>query len=132
MTIGQRITSLRKQNNLTQDQLAHAAGISRASVINYENETTAPGKNILLRIVTALNVSWEQFQTGKLPQVLSRVNRHDTDILEIYRKKNKHLLQVIADQEKELEILQAKIEEQEAELLAKHKQEDPLLAQIAL
>ena len=42
MTFGDKLTKLRKQKNLTQEQLADMLGVSRQSVSKWESDTAYP------------------------------------------------------------------------------------------
>ena len=51
---GKQILALRKQKNISQDQLAELAGITRNNLSRIENGKYSPGLDILLRIADAL------------------------------------------------------------------------------
>lgn len=55
MTIGENIASLRKQQNLTQEQLAKALGISAAAVSKWEHNATMPDISLLSPIARLLH-----------------------------------------------------------------------------
>ena len=55
MNLGKTIRDLRKRQNLTQDALADAAGISRTSLSQIENGVR-PGEDTFKRLCTALTV----------------------------------------------------------------------------
>lgn len=50
-----RIKELRAKKRLTQEQLAHKAGISRPALAQIENEKTTPDGNTIIALVKALN-----------------------------------------------------------------------------
>ncbi|MFB7285415.1 helix-turn-helix transcriptional regulator [Actinacidiphila glaucinigra] len=54
--MGHRIRDLREAAELTQEQLAHRAEISRDSVLRTENATHSPSFDHLARIARALGV----------------------------------------------------------------------------
>ena len=54
--LGKRIKELRKERNLSQDQLSELVGIDSRSISHIENGDTFPSKS-LLEIAKALNVS---------------------------------------------------------------------------
>lgn len=55
--IGSRIRQVRKNKNLTQAKLAEAVGCSIANITNIEKSKTKLSLNMLVRIVTTLDVS---------------------------------------------------------------------------
>lgn len=57
LDIGNKIIQLRKQNNLSQADLAKKVGISRTIVGNYERNTNTPSIDILIKISHVFNVS---------------------------------------------------------------------------
>lgn len=54
--VGHRIRDLREAAELSQEQLAHRAEISRDSVLRTENATHSPSLDMLARIARALGV----------------------------------------------------------------------------
>ncbi|WP_138207762.1 helix-turn-helix domain-containing protein [Haloimpatiens lingqiaonensis] len=60
MNIGDKIRNLRNDKNLTQKELATAAGISEISIRKYENGDRKPKFETLQKIAGALNVSIHQ------------------------------------------------------------------------
>ena len=58
--IGRRIAEKRKQKNMTQDQLAEAAILSRVTVARYEAGKLEPGAQALDRIADALEVTTDE------------------------------------------------------------------------
>ena len=67
MSIGERITQLRQENNLSQLQLAKALDISRQAVSKWENDLTSPDTINLIRLADVLNTEVEYLATGKKP-----------------------------------------------------------------
>jgi transcriptional regulator with XRE-family HTH domain len=57
LNIGERITQLRKQNNLSQSDLADRIEVSRTIIGNYERNTNSPGIEVLIKMAKAFNVS---------------------------------------------------------------------------
>jgi len=55
--LGKRIKSLRKGQELTQDQLAEFLNVSRQSVWGYENNDIEPSLDVLIKIADRFNVS---------------------------------------------------------------------------
>lgn len=56
----QRIKSLRQARNLTQDDLANEASVSRATINNWENGSTVPQADKLEVVFRALGVSLDE------------------------------------------------------------------------
>ena len=50
MTLGNKISKLRKENNLTQEQLAETLGVSRQAISKWENDVTYPETDKLIRM----------------------------------------------------------------------------------
>lgn len=57
LNIGERITQLRKQQSLSQDELAKKAGVSRTIIGNYERNANTPSIEVLLKLAKVFNVS---------------------------------------------------------------------------
>ena len=57
MTIGSRISDLRKKMNLTQDGLANKIGISRAALSHYEKDRRDPDYETLVMLADFFEVS---------------------------------------------------------------------------
>ncbi len=56
MSIGSRIKEARKNRGFTQEEVASIVGITKGSVANYENGVSTPKLDILLKVMSALNV----------------------------------------------------------------------------
>lgn len=56
ITLGHRIADLRQQAGLSQEELAHLAGMERRSIQRYENAQRDPQYSDLLLIAHALRV----------------------------------------------------------------------------
>ena len=65
MTIGQRISKLRKDYSFSQEYVAEKIGISRQAVSKWENDTTAPDTYNLIALAELFNVSVEYIAVGK-------------------------------------------------------------------
>ena len=57
MSIGERITELRKQQNLSQGQLAEAMEVSRQAVSKWENGTSDPSTSNLLALAKLYGIN---------------------------------------------------------------------------
>lgn len=56
VALGHRIADLRRQRDLSQEELAHLAGMERRSIQRYENAQRDPQYSDLLLIAHALHV----------------------------------------------------------------------------
>ena len=67
MSIGERITALRKEQNISQGQLAKALDVSRQAVSKWENDQTSPDTLKLIQLADVLNTEVEYLATGNKP-----------------------------------------------------------------
>ena len=65
MSIGERITELRKMQNLSQGQLAQAMDVSRQAVSKWENDQTSPDSLKMIRLAEVLDTDIEYLATGR-------------------------------------------------------------------
>lgn len=65
MTIGERIISLRKEQNLSQGQLADAMGVSRQAVSKWENGLATPEPLKMVQLAQILDTDIEYLSTGR-------------------------------------------------------------------
>lgn len=56
-SFGDRLILLRKQNNLTLEQLAQKAGITVEELASYEGDKVSPAFNITVKLADALDIS---------------------------------------------------------------------------
>ena len=64
MTLGEHITTLRKDKKLSQSELGKRAGTSGDLIGRYERDEVKPSIDVIIRIADALNVSID-FLVGK-------------------------------------------------------------------
>lgn len=57
LNIGEKITQLRKQQSLSQSELANKVGASRTIIGNYERNANMPSIDMLLKLAKVFNVS---------------------------------------------------------------------------
>ena len=80
MSVGQRITELRKEQNISQLQLAKTLGISRQAVSKWENDQSLPDTENMIRLADILDSDIEYLSSGRRnmgrrpPVVLETVN----------------------------------------------------------
>lgn len=65
MSIGERITSLRKERNISQGQLAQMLGVTRQAVSKWENDLASPDTIKLIQLADALETDVEYLATGR-------------------------------------------------------------------
>lgn len=66
LTLGRRITRLRKENRLLQKNLAAVLGVSIGTISNYEHDTHQPDFGVLIMIADYFSVSLD-FLLGRTP-----------------------------------------------------------------
>lgn len=67
MSLGERIAQLRKEQNISQVQLAKALDVSRQAVSKWENDQAAPDTVKLIQLADVLNTEVEYLATGVKP-----------------------------------------------------------------
>lgn len=65
MSIGERITELRKQQKLSQGQLAEAMDVSRQAVSKWENGLAVPDALKMIHLADILDTDIEYLSTGR-------------------------------------------------------------------
>lgn len=65
MSIGERITTLRKEHDLSQGDLAKALGVSRQAVSKWENDQSSPDTVKLIQLADTLATDVEYLATGR-------------------------------------------------------------------
>ena len=86
-TFGQRLQRLRKERNLTQEEVAEKIGITPQGISKWENNLSSPDINILLNLKDILGVSVEEL-FGK--------EKEKTEVLQDYDYK-KSILKIVVD-----------------------------------
>ena len=67
MSIGERITTLRQQQNLSQGQLATMLEVSRQAISKWENDQSTPDTLRLIKLADILKTEVEYLATGNKP-----------------------------------------------------------------
>lgn len=87
MNIGEKIKSLRLQNNLTQEELANRTELSKGFISQLENDLTSPSIATLVDILTALGTDLQSFfSDAKDTQIV--FNKKDYFVNEIHEQKH--------------------------------------------
>lgn len=84
MSIGERITELRKASNISQGQLASLLSVSRQAVSKWENDQSSPDTIRLIQLADVLNTQVEYLATGKNPE--AKVETVYVNVPEIHEK----------------------------------------------
>ena len=71
MSIGERITRLRKEKDLSQGQLATLMSVSRQAISKWENDQTSPDTLNLIRLAELLGSDIQFLATGEIQQPTS-------------------------------------------------------------
>ena len=66
MSIGERITELRKQQNISQVQLAQALNVTRQAVSKWENDLAVPDALKMIHLADLLDTDIEYLSTGRM------------------------------------------------------------------
>lgn len=92
MSVGERISELRKQQNISQGQLAKALDVSRQAVSKWENDQTAPDTINLIRLADLLGTDTEYLATGvhskikSPPSVVTVIQKVDNVVEKVVEK----------------------------------------------
>ncbi len=78
MTLGERISDLRKQRNYSQEYVAQELDISRQAVYKWEKDLSSPDTAHLIRLAEIFGVSVEYLATGKTSDVISEISHTKT------------------------------------------------------
>lgn len=68
MNIGQRITTLRKEKNISQTELAGLLNVSRQAVSKWEQGLSSPDTTKLIQLAEVLGTEVEYLATGTHPE----------------------------------------------------------------
>lgn len=80
-SIGARVRHHRKQNGLSQEELAERTETSRVYISNIERGEAAPSLEVLLSIANALSVSADDLLAGNLLSANTDRTEEEMDIL---------------------------------------------------
>lgn len=92
MSIGERVSTLRKERDLSQGQLADALGVSRQAVSKWENDQSSPDTIKLIKLAEVLDTEVEYLASGRKPTykepaiVLNMVKKVDKVVEKVVEK----------------------------------------------
>lgn len=96
LNIGQRITQLRKQQNLSQEELAKKANVSRTIVGNYERNANTPSIEVLIKLARIFNVSVDYIVgEGEISSLNKELLKRIEDIQKLDEETKNHLFFLI-------------------------------------
>lgn len=72
LNIGKNIAALRKEKNMTQEDLAGALGVSAQAVSKWENENSCPDISLLTRIADLFGVTVDELLRNEAAQIYSK------------------------------------------------------------
>lgn len=70
MNLGNKITELRKQNNLSQEELAEKVGVTRQTISKWELEETTPDINQAKKLSNIFNISLDELTNNNVNNIL--------------------------------------------------------------
>ncbi|MEQ8908162.1 MAG: helix-turn-helix transcriptional regulator [Vicingaceae bacterium] len=96
LNIGERITQLRKRSNLSQEELAKRAEVSRTIIGNYERNANTPSIEVLIKLARVFNVSVDYLiGEGQLSALDKDLLKRIEDIEELDPETKQHLFFLI-------------------------------------
>ena len=93
MDFANRLIALRKNANLSQEELGKLTGVTRQSIINYERGGAKPKFKIAARMAQVLNVSVNYLYLGELDVVPTTIKTYKDIILNFYALKESQLFE---------------------------------------
>ena len=87
MTIGEKISKLRKEYNYTQEQLADRLGVSRQSISKWESDLAYPETDKLIELGKLFNCSMDYLLKDGITEKTEVTNTDFTDNLKKFREK---------------------------------------------
>lgn len=70
MNLGEKIVSLRKKNNLSQEELAEKVGVTRQTISKWELEETTPDINQAKKLSKLFNISLDELTNNDINNIL--------------------------------------------------------------
>lgn len=93
MNVGERIRALRLKKELTQEELAIKAGLSKTAIWNYENSKRTPNLETVKKIAAALNIHHAQLTMS--PEELEKLEPVIKKLGESAREINKTMVEAV-------------------------------------
>jgi len=80
MTFGEKLRSLRKGSNLTQQQLGELLGVAKSVVSYYEQGDRCPSQDVLIRIASVFHTSTDYLLGLEKKRTLDVSDLDDEDV----------------------------------------------------
>lgn len=75
-TLGQRLSRLRKEKNLTQEDIANKVNISSQAVSKWENDLSSPDIDTLVRLANIFDVSLDELLGNENKKTVTTINNN--------------------------------------------------------
>lgn len=95
-TLGEKITQLLKENNMSQKELAARINTTEISISRYVHNTRQPKSDVLSRIAAVLNTTTDELLGRDLP------NDDESEYLKIHRLIARNASKMSAEKKQEL------------------------------
>lgn len=92
-TLGERIRMLRKQKDMTQEEMGKALNIAKSTVSQYESNTNVPDIEMLKHIATLFNVSIDTLVDHEIEEIDLLNKKDKRDIEKIIEDTKNQLLE---------------------------------------
>ena len=90
--IGKFISELRKEKNLTQDQLAEKLGVTSKSISRWENGKTMPDVSLFEPLCKELNITINEFLSGEKIDKKDYQDKFEENVINTISYANKKFL----------------------------------------
>ena len=84
--IGKFIAELRKEKNMTQEQLAERLGVSNKSISRWENGVTMPDSSLLNEICGLLDININELMSGEKIEKENYITKAEENFITLKRK----------------------------------------------
>ena len=91
MTIGERLLNLRKEKNISQEELADILGVSRQTISKWELDQTTPDFDKLVPLCEYFGITSDELLTGKKNYVEEKAKDKKTSFAALLQEKLKEL-----------------------------------------
>ena len=111
MSVGLRITQLRTDRNMSQNQLAQAMGVSRQAVSKWENGLSTPDATKMILLADVLDTDLEFLTTGRQvvpsrpPVVLTEIQTVEVEVERIIEKPVVQVVEKIVERNVEIPVV---------------------------